>query len=253
MKKLKVALARNYNKVRTSFLKFKMSDEPNKIKLLKNVHKGERCFIIGNGPSLSTGDLDLIKNEVTFSCNMIYELLPKTKWEPYYYFSHDPGYIKRITQEIKQVPAKKKFIGYYYDTAFKVFHDYRGKIADYIYYIKKNDNVGGGVDFSNDVNKYVNACGSVSYAMLQFAVYMGFKEIYLLGFDHNLNSKTEAIHFKGYENTGNKSVTVNMDGLTQGFIQTKEVCERLGVKISNCTRGGKLEVFNRENLEDVLV
>ena len=33
------------------------------LRSLKNIHSGKRCFIIGNGPSLTPGDLDLIKNE----------------------------------------------------------------------------------------------------------------------------------------------------------------------------------------------
>ncbi|HEY0007112.1 MAG TPA: hypothetical protein VGB55_00165, partial [Tepidisphaeraceae bacterium] len=37
-----------------------------------NKHAGQRCFILGNGPSLKQTDLTLLKNEVTFGLNRIY-------------------------------------------------------------------------------------------------------------------------------------------------------------------------------------
>lgn len=234
----------------TSVMKFSLKKEKESIKSLKNLHRNKRCFVIGNGPSLSVKDLDLIKDEITFSCNMIFDLLDKTSWKPYYYFCHDPGYVNKFDEKIKRLPAKQKIVGYYYGTARKVYYTYRNKIADHIYYINKINDRYDNIQFSFDISKQVEACGSVSYAMLQFAVYMGFKEIYLIGFDHNLNSKTEVTHFEGY--SGNKVNFANMDNLTRGFVKTREACDHLNIKIANCTRGGKLEVFKREELEEVI-
>ena len=78
---------------------------------MKNIHLGERCFIIGNGPSLLKTDLIKLNNETTFSCNMVYKLIDKN-WNPYYYFAHDPKYVKELSSEIKKVPCKKRFIGF---------------------------------------------------------------------------------------------------------------------------------------------
>ena len=47
------------------------------LKSYKNIHKGERCFIIGTGPSLKTEDLDKLKDEFTFSSHRIFEIFPK--------------------------------------------------------------------------------------------------------------------------------------------------------------------------------
>ena len=51
---------------------------------LKDTHKGESCFIIGNGPSLKAEDLELLKNNNIFCfaskrINLIYD---KTSWRP---------------------------------------------------------------------------------------------------------------------------------------------------------------------------
>src|SRR5699024_7865108 len=56
-----------------------------RIEALRNCHKGERCFIIGNGPSLRAEDLDKLKNEITFACNRINLIFDQTDWRPTYY------------------------------------------------------------------------------------------------------------------------------------------------------------------------
>lgn len=43
--------------------------------------------------------------------------------------------------------------------------------------------------FSNDCSKCYYASGTVAYLMLQLAVYMGFREIYLLGIDMSYSYK----------------------------------------------------------------
>ena len=55
--------------------KYKQLSEPLKLNKLKDVGKGKRCFIIGNGPSLNIGDLEKLNNEITFASNRIYKLL----------------------------------------------------------------------------------------------------------------------------------------------------------------------------------
>ena len=43
-----------------------------RINMYKGVYEGQRCFIIGNGPSLRPGDLELLRNEYTFAANRIH-------------------------------------------------------------------------------------------------------------------------------------------------------------------------------------
>ena len=52
----------------------------------KDFHKYERLFLIGNVPSLSETDLNLLKNENTISMNRISLMYNKYKeWRPTYY------------------------------------------------------------------------------------------------------------------------------------------------------------------------
>ena len=66
-----------------------MSD-PTKIINFKNIHQGERCFIIGNGPSLRDTPLKELNDEYTFSTNKINKIFNHTGWRPTY-FSYTQG------------------------------------------------------------------------------------------------------------------------------------------------------------------
>ena len=59
------------------------------LKTLKNRYAGKRCFVIGNGPSLTKEDLELLRNEVTFASNRIYKMFDKTDWRPTFYAVFD--------------------------------------------------------------------------------------------------------------------------------------------------------------------
>ena len=62
----KIIYFRNY----FNFLKYK-DLLLNNIKL-KNIHKGERCFILGSGPSIINEDIMQLQNEIVFALNNFY-------------------------------------------------------------------------------------------------------------------------------------------------------------------------------------
>ncbi|HOH28077.1 MAG TPA: hypothetical protein PLC40_00245, partial [Candidatus Hydrogenedentes bacterium] len=52
---------------------------------LKDKHKGGRCVIVGNGPSLAIRDLDRLKDEITVASNRIFLAFSETEWRPTYF------------------------------------------------------------------------------------------------------------------------------------------------------------------------
>lgn len=70
-----------------------------KIELVKDRHKGERCFIVSTGPSLTLDGINFIQNEKTISMNTIYRLYPNTKWRPTYYTLDDIWFADKLVKE----------------------------------------------------------------------------------------------------------------------------------------------------------
>ena len=107
-------------------------------------------------------------------------------------------------------------------------------------------------DISEDVSKYFAQTFSVTTTCIEFAIYMGCKEIYLLGVDNNYNMKPGANNHFYSSREGFKGVVHYADNQLKSYELYKTFAEKHGCKIVNATRGGKLEVFERRNLDEVL-
>ena len=85
--------------------------------------------------------------------------------------------------------------------------------------------------------------------MLQIAIYMGFKEIYLLGNDCSYS--TDKQHFIESGHYDKQAETVG-ERMIFAFKIAKKYADKNGIKIYNATRGGMLEVFDRVDLNVVV-
>ena len=223
-------------------------------KLPLNIRENKRrCFIVGNGPSLRISDLELIKFEDCFAANLIFKVFPKTKWRPKYYCIADR--YARTGDFIETADLPFLFIGDY-------FWRTRGCNNKNAYcFHSERINMGEEVKFSLDIKNKLYDCCTITYIMLQIAMYLEYKEIYLLGIDHNypftfdengkpiMNSNVKEAHF--FKDERPDEVIGNVLMMEKAYIKAKEVADKLGIKIYNATRGGKLEVFERVNLDEV--
>lgn len=241
--------------------KFASSKYPTLIEEYKNKYNGERCFVIGNGPSLNPRDLDLIKNEISFAANRIYNIYTQTSWRPTFYVSTDMDILRQEKHKIENLKEVTKFINY---DAKKFFGD-ESKRLIYLFLkgrfeIKRNRFVQA--DVSEDVSKYATKTQTVTCVSIELAMYMGFKEIFLLGVDHNfskyidsngklMEDKTIKNYFTGMVGGDQQSI-LYVDDTTACYRVVKKYADKHNVAIYNVTRGGKLEVFERKKLEDVL-
>lgn len=221
---------------------------------LKDKHKGEKCFIIGTGPSLTSEDLDALKenNIPCFGTHRIFTTFETTEWRPTYYVAQDYALIEKIKNEIKDLEAVNKILPAYFSDTF-------GDGKKYMYFIlREYADSADKIHFSPEANKYISQGFTVAYASIQLAVWMGFSEIYLLGIDHNYStylSKDGKVINNASVNDyfGNENYRCDnlprLDDSSRGYIKAKEYCDAHGVKVFNATRGGKLEVFPRVNFD----
>lgn len=229
-----------------------------KLKKLKNIYDEKRCFIIGNGPSLTTNDLDKLKDEITFAFNRIYYIFDKTDWRPTYYCSEDDKTIFKSKEEINNLKIENKFFPVNFPWDYKIYFQnanyYLFKFGDRKVEPKFSDNLVKGIHWGN----------TVAYTAIQMAVYMGIKEIYLLGVDHNfskmVNDKGEIIidetakdYFTEEYNIDKEDLYIpNIEVSTRAFISAKKYADKHNIKIYNATRGGKLEVFERVDFDKII-
>ncbi len=233
-----------------------------KLKKFKDIHKGERCFIIGNGPSLTVDDLTLLhtNKEITFASNRIYDIFNKTEWRPTYYASEDRIIVENSQKEIEKINCRAKFI----PIVLHWYNDINIKDVYYYHHEHRIDDPSIDYEVSEDISKNILFKGTVTATMMQLAFYMGFTEIYLIGIDHNyritkgndgkfVEHKDVVDYFSNkYEVGIEKQLAHNLELSTKSYKDLKEYADENNIKVINATRGGKLEVYPRKALEEIL-
>lgn len=221
----------------------------NNLKKFKNIHEGKRCFIVATGPSLEYKDLNLIKNEYSFSVNSIVKILDKTDWRPNYFGIQDGYVYEKIEKEIVESNLSPIFVGHRLQDKFKSAKNYYSYFHFSCFHGKHGEMVPLTSDFSNEISEIVYDGYSVTYSMLQIAVYMGFKEIYLLGTDCSYDIKGKQ-HFVESGFFDKQALTVGQR-MIYAFKKAKQAADSNDFKIFNATRGGMLEVFERVDLDSL--
>lgn len=218
------------------------------IERFKGVHCNERCFIVATGPSLRIEDLNLLheKGEICISVNGIFKAFDKTEWRPDYYTVSDPACTMAWQNEILEMDVKEKFIAdvaWVYENEESYKNIYRWHLQ-----IERFDN--DYPNFSEDFAKLSYWGNTVTYeGALQLAVYLGFKEIYLLGVDCSYKENKMEHFIKDYFCT--KFNNSDHQLVMRAYQTAKAFADEHGIKIYNATRGGELEVFERKDFDSL--
>ncbi|MEN1969994.1 6-hydroxymethylpterin diphosphokinase MptE-like protein [Lentibacillus sp. N15] len=221
-----------------------------KLKEVKNKHKGERCFIVATGPSLTIEDLEKLESETTISMNSICLAFNETNWRPTYYGIQDDSVFLKMRKYIETLDVAGIFVShtvpqqlneklsddYYYFPIDMFYHSIERKK----YNTKFSDN-----SFAAVYNGY-----TVTYSLIQIAVYMGFKEIYLIGADCHYGNDMNH-HFIDYDHLDPTYASAG-DMMTSGYKVAKKYADQNNIKIYNATRGGMLEIFERVDIDELL-
>ena len=230
----------------------------------RNVHKGQRCFVIGNGPSLKQQDISPLANEITFVANYfhLHPIISDT-WQPSYYCLTDPVYFdgrEPIEREIvKRIPAAPFFVPHYANDFLKTT---KALPEDRTYYVGL---CGGLEDETSDLPDFTTVTPGVQ-TVVQLAImagmFMGCTRIYLMGLDHdwltqcgvtnNFYSKDEVKNQPDPNLWNYKSLMEAMTIIWRVYEMHQRIAMKHGIKIINLTQGGFLDVFERARYEDVI-
>ena len=222
---------------------------------LKDIHKGKRAFIIGNGPSLRQTNLSKLRNEFTFGMNRIYLLFPELGFSTTYFVSINDLVIEQFADEILAQPMPK-FLAWrshrHFPTQLPTLRQAQEGVTQLPIFIYTSYT---GPRFSPDVRGRVWEGATVTNVALQIAFHMGFQQVVLIGVDHNFVSKGDANktvvsqgddpnHFApNYFGKGAKWQLPDLDTSEIGYTLAREAYEKAGREVLDATVGGKLTIF----------
>lgn len=243
---------------------------------LKDTHKGERCFIIANGPSINKQDLTLLKNEYTFTVNQFARREDSSIVKSKFHFWADRSFfdldlskaedieLLNVVKKIKEdSPNVKCFFPLYLKEKLSKYS--LDKELDC--YLLPPD-----CFFQNFLakkrketfkHKHILYGDTVVHFCILTAIYMGFSEIYLLGCDNtfivsyiqsmfgdeNSNfgygykiSKNEQIRLKK-QNT-NRTFEQHLRSTLKTFEEYRAIndfCNDCNIKLINCSAETTIE------------
>lgn len=249
----------------------------------KNIHKGHRCFILGNGPSLNDEDLSCLEKEYVFTVNQIARHKDFKKVNSNYHFWADPVFFKVDNNkpgdmEMLESMRMVNMDGNVPQCFFPI--EQVGFIKQYnldndisANYFATGLQTYEGFDETIDYTKFVPEFGTVVMWCITMAVYMGFSEIYLLGCDttgiittinsalNNIDNSTYAYQVTENEKSRLKDIlnkvplTICIEAQLNTLLQYDRLykyCKNRGIKLVNCSSKTIIESVPRMRLNDVL-
>jgi hypothetical protein len=219
---------------------------------MKDIHKGDRCFIIGNGPSLRETDLALLRDEITFGMNRIYLLFPELGFNTTYFVAINTLVIEQCAEEIQSLPIPK-------------FITWRARnwisLDASTYYL--DTDYTKPATFSRDISGRVFEGSTVTYVAMQLAFHMGFKKVILIGVDHSFSTKgppnvtitsdgEDPDHFSGaYFGKGFRWQLPDLEASERAYKMAENAFREDGREILDATISGKLTVFRKVEFKDL--
>ena len=223
-----------------------------RVNKFRNIHKEQKCIILGNGPSLNRTDLSLLDGEITIGLNKIFLLFDKFSFRPSYICCYVPNVVEqcRETYLNLEVPI---FVSH--ESLNIIPPDY-----DHIFYFGPQHRF----SFSQDLVNSSYGGFTVTYVAMQLALYMGFKKVILIGVDHDFGDygehskwtkieKPRGTHFDpNYFAVGQDWETPNLPMAEAHYRYAKEIYRFFNAEIIDSTIDGKLDVFTKISLQNAL-
>ncbi len=226
-----------------------------RLAVLKDIHKGKRCFIIGNGPSLKNTDVSMLKDEYTFGMNRIYLAFPDWGFKTSYLVSVNDLVNEQCYQDFQALDIPKFFSWRSRNLLYP-----QGQPDKYTHFLFTTYT---GPKFAQDATGRLWEGATVTYACLQLAFHMGFDEVILIGVDHSFASKgkpnttvvsdgDDPNHFDpGYFGRGFRWQLPDLDTSEQGYWMARSAFESAGRTVLDATIGGQLTVFPKVDYDSL--
>jgi hypothetical protein len=228
----------------------RLRESARRVARFHNAHRGERCFILGNGPSLQRTDLARLRDETTFGMNRIYLHFPEMGYATTYYVAVNTLVIQQCADDIQRLPMPR----------FLTWRA-RGWVRGdpHLYWL--DTDYTGPEAFSTDLAGRVFEGSTVTFVALELAFYMGFQDVILLGVDHSFSTQgrpnatvvsqgDDPDHFSpSYFGKGFRWQLPDLEGSERAYRLAKAAYESAGRRVVDATLDGKLTVFPKVDFD----
>jgi hypothetical protein len=222
-------------------------DSIKRLAALKDIHKGERCFIIGNGPSLKNTDVSRLQGEFTFGMNRIYLAFEDWGFPTNFLVCVNSLVIEQVYQDFQGLKMPKFFSWRSRQLLYP-----HGTPDEWTHFLFTTYT---GPRFSPDATGRMWEGATVTNVCLQLAFHMGFTQAILIGVDHSFAAKgkpntmvvsqgDDQSHFDPkYFGKGFRWQLPDLDTSEQGYWLVRQAYEAAGRQVVDATIGGQLQVF----------
>jgi hypothetical protein len=229
-------------------------------------HTGERCFILGNGPSVKRLDLSLLEGETVIAVSNGYLHSGFDKFRPRYHCVPQITYGLMTSQDVvrwfeemhSHLGAAELFLSSTEAELVRNHSLFEGRTVRYLLLADSFDDRSSGEIV--DISRPVPGVESVPVMALMIAMYLGFREIVLLGVDHDHFLSLEYQYAFDLKVQEGKDNSVNADGtlktnrhdefqslarLWRQYRAISKIAKENGIRIVNSTPGGALDEYER--------
>lgn len=253
-------------------------------KSFKDIHRGERCFILGNGPSLKRENLNLLQGETIFTVNQISRLTEYHILKPKYHFWVDGNFFNIDINSPEDAELLNTMLSMGHSGTICFFpleqehfckeHGLDKKLNLRYFAAKPRLTFFEGFNLPIDFTKYLPGFGTVVQYCICMAIYMGFSEIYLLGCDNTgimvtLKSALKENDNNDYAYSVSENEKKRMEKLLKrnsieqyaiDYAQTltayrvlHEYCNKRGIRLINCSSSTVIDSIPRMSLNQVIM
>jgi len=230
----------------------------------------KRCFVVGNGPSLKTQDLRLLAGETVIVANSFFQHPDHRVVAPRYYCIGDkefvadkPNSLAWLKELEAAMPDTNLFVSPHARTTFSKYGLFQKQGVYYVGHVRIARTASAvSVDFTQPLN--VGFSTGTGYA-IPLALYLGFREVYLIGFDANwfkdihnepLHFYETNKHFPHFDRTSTEghSMEFLFNSIYLEFVSHRLLRDKaalMDAKILNATNGGWLDMYPRVQYESL--
>lgn len=220
----------------------------------RNRHAGERCFLLGNGPSLNLTDLSKLRDEVTFGVNGIF----LADLRPTYYTTISATYWRHHIDAIRNIDCDRRFLPTGTQRLASSVPTSWLRAQRPVYETLFGEPLPVPVAFSRQPERLIYLGGTVLFVCMQLAYHLGFQQAVVLGVDHSYGlgkgrsedkgrdsflEKTDGTHFSQQYHAKGERFHVDLEAMERAYELAHQAFVEDGREIVNASPGSHLETF----------